>query len=217
MGKAKAHKVNPYWTALTLLRLGDDLASLTRMLRAIGQEIEFCCSGMKYAVDLGPEEYADGVVDKENEVIEEFLGDASVICQNQITHVVSIAMPLHRECPTLGTTDGTKEGIMRLGTKLTSTSKYSRIEVLDALANYFKHRDEWHRSWAKLDKRSKPTADIITQAGAREHYSGNFRDVCSNLGVSDYYDLGPLEKIVRDWRDTVIDLYEKEFKAKGLI
>jgi hypothetical protein len=42
----------------------------------------------------------------------------------------------------LKSSDGTERGIMNLGSPI-GDGGYSKIQVINAFANYFKHRDEW--------------------------------------------------------------------------
>jgi hypothetical protein len=78
--------------------------------------------------------------------------------------------------------------------------------VLDALANYFQHRDEWPSSdWSTLTDLSKRTADIVAAAGLTSGSTGNLRTGSTALGNVDYKSTARFGAIVGAWAETVLN------------
>jgi hypothetical protein len=86
--------------------------------------------------------------------------------------------------------------------------KFSKVEVLWQLGNYFKHRDEWDpASWKGG---SSWTLQAIKAAGLRPGCSGNLRQGADALGNTDYADVTVFQQIIRFWSDDV----RKQIRAK---
>jgi hypothetical protein len=88
--------------------------------------------------------------------------------------------------------------------------------VINAFANYFKHRDERASSWAKLTGNSKKTADVITAAGAKQGSSGNLRQALETLGI-DYKDPTKLLTEVIAWEQAIASIYKRELGSLKLL
>jgi len=191
------------------------------ILLSIGQEIK---SLGEYPVpdkDDNPE-YYDAVIDELSDLCESLVGVSFVVCQTYITSVVSTVMKLHdiynrsqRDSP-LCTTAGKKKSIVSFGSSRLDGTPYSLVQVLDASANYFKHKDEWRASWSSLDNMSKRTAEIIKAAGASEGSTGNLRTLAEAVGNDNFHDTDKYVDILRDWTQELHDAYQKEFKDLGL-
>jgi hypothetical protein len=115
------------------------------------------------------------IVDYETQTIEDMLGAAYVACQGQINAVVRAALKIPGQ--TLGETE-----LRALGPRF--NPEYSKNEVLWALANYFKHRDEWSKdTWDKPPKRSNE----------------NLRAGAAALGNKQYCEMAVFNRIVQRW------------------
>jgi hypothetical protein len=80
----------------------------------------------------------------------------------------------------------------------------SKIEVLWALANYFKHRDEWPpHSWTDPKGLEQHTVPVILAAGLKAGSTENLRRGAEALGNSDYADMSVLQTVIREWADQV--------------
>lgn len=154
------------------------LSALGAGIRAAGERIE----------SVGGE-----VVDYETEVIENMLGVAYVTCQPQISAVVRAV----KHFPDQGVS---VRGLHKLGPRF--DEKYSKVEVLWELANYFKHRDQWSRkTWANPpDDRTNRTATAIKAAGLSYGSGDNLRKGAEALGnAAPYADVAGFHRIVRCW------------------
>jgi len=136
-------------------------------------------------IDRAPDD--DILVDVETEYVENMLGTAYVVCQNEITAVVQAALNVTDNAPNktifLGRTRKSREWSVRaVGPQF--DKKLSKVEVLWQLGNYFKHRDEWGTSTWKGG--SKWTLQAINAAGLRPGSSGNLRQGAQALGNTEY-------------------------------
>jgi hypothetical protein len=133
----------------------------------------------------------DGIIDYETEIIENMLGVSYVVCQIQITAVVQAALnvPSHSL---------NAHNVRGCGPRF--NDDYSKIEVLWALASYFKHRDEWTRkTWTRLSGPARPTVAVIKAAGLKFGSTGNLRTGAVALGNDSYTNVALFEEIIRSW------------------
>jgi hypothetical protein len=144
---------------------------------------------------------------------------AFVATQTEIAVAITAIKRVHERAKADGhvlkTSDESKEGIMKVGNPIVA-SNYSRVQVMDAFANYFKHRDEWVSSWAKLKKESMKTAAVITAAGAQQGSSGNLRTALETLKI-DYKNLAELVKEVVVWEKATFRTYKQELASLKLL
>ena len=105
---------------------------------------------------------------------------------------------------------------MALASRRVGQSGYTEIQVINALANFFKHHDEWKASWADLKGQQKQTADIIAAIGVHEFSTGQFRTGLKALGI-DYAELHLLAEAVKNWASAVHRTYENELEQQGLL
>ena len=169
-----------------------------------------------------PGDYIEAVIDDETEKIEDLLGVAFIICQIYITKIISAVMSLRkrangRDSIDLTTTNGEKIGIMQFGSSQTSTQKYSPITMLDAFANYYKHRDEWKGDWNILTGRAAKTVKIIASAGASRGSTGNLRTGATYLKNSNYHSFHVFVDYLSEWQNKLTAAYKEELKEKRLL
>lgn len=195
--------------------------SLYRILQAIGNATEACNEEIDKAAKSNNSDYFESVVDDECAVIENLLGAAFVACQAEITAVVSHAKQIHSITVASGINlavcDGTKDGILSIGAAMVQGSAYTRVQVINAFANYFKHCEEWGSPWLTLTGQSKATAQIISSMGADESNNTNLRTGTEALGITDYAVLEPLAGYVSDWINAVRKSYETELRQHKLL
>jgi hypothetical protein len=152
-------------------------------------------------IDRAPD---DMLVDVEIEFIENMLGATYVVCQNEITAVVQATLKVANDVPNKalfqGRTPKNRESSVRaLGPQF--DKKFSKVEILWQLGNYFKHRDEWDpTSWKGG---SSWTLAAINAAGLRPGCSGNLRQGAEALGNAKYADVTLFQQIIRSWSDDV--------------
>jgi len=205
-----------------LFRVEIEADSLPRILDALSEGIRGCEDAIRHAGDLGKTKYVDNVVDSECDMLEELLGMAFVACQVSITRVVSRVHEFRQlaadgKGPLKGT-GGKKEEIMYFGSGRVKETGYTQVQIIDAFANYYKHRDGWRGSWDKLkDPRQKKAADIIRSVGATEGSTGNLRTGAKALGNLELTDLNVFLQAIRSWQDAQRAQCWREFTSRGLL
>jgi len=105
-------------------------------------------------------EIAQVVAEDEVEVIESLLGTAYVLCQTPPTAVTQARKQALDDGLEFSAFGCDPQEVRALGDHF--NAQYSKVEVVWALANYFKHRDEWHRStWTKPPRRNERTVAVL--------------------------------------------------------
>ncbi|MBP5973120.1 hypothetical protein HW132_10340 [Brasilonema sp. CT11] len=198
-----------------------------RVIEEIGKSIEKS-SSLLHDLDnpqefIAEKDWIDGIIDDECLVVEYLLGAAFVICQAYITNVVSSIFKLHKRFEKsfgikLMTTSGNKQDICKFGV----VEHPSPIELMDALANYFKHRSEWYINWEKLDKKQQRTAKVILQTGLisnvdvepeYQHLNISLREGSYALGNPEFTNTLVFFEKLQQWHISLADAYEKELSV----
>ncbi len=137
-------------------------------------------------------------IDDALEHTESLLGIAFVTAQTYIAGTVSDAYKLKGAGSEL-----TKERLLKdYGDRLAG-SAVTRMELCDAIANYFKHHDEWN-SWSAKGRHQK-TVSILRAAGIEENDEFPCRKAADILwSNNDGSDLKPLLSLISSWREAVI-------------
>ena len=202
---------------LTLLDLALRDTTFENVLRHLGEGVNAASRRANSAE--GDEDWVDAVVDEECDFIEDILGAAFVVCQTRITAITSLALQLRQRAVDKGTSfaafGGKKENVRALGEAASLLSvagqSVSKVEVLWALANYFKHRDEWRKmDWTELDKGQQPTVRVIVAAGLAAGSSGNLRRGARALGNTSFEETEVFARIVNEWGEKVRGAIGKE-------
>jgi hypothetical protein len=145
----------------------------------------------------------DHQLDDALEHTESLLGIAFVTAQTYIAGTVSDANKLLR-----GGTKITKEQLLKVYGNRLGELLVTDVELCDAIANYFKHHNEWG-SWSTAGRNQK-TVSILRAAGIQETdqfpCSGAADILWSN---NDGPDLEPLLVIISNWRKSVITACQK--------
>ena len=216
------HKINFYNIYLELIRSVIHEDDLVRILDPLGKAIEFCHQRVE-SLPKNNDPYTEIIIDNETEVVENLLGTAFISCQTFITNIVSKIIFIHKyhnqqnHLPKLKTTGGTRLEILSFGEKFNGNSKYTSVQIIDAFANYYKHRDEWKHNWNKLNGKSANTARIIMSVGAKSGSTGNLRMASKVLGNPEFTSTFEFYKIIYSWCINLYDEYNKELKQLNLI
>lgn len=142
-------------------------------------------------------------------IIETQIGLILVMCQTYITTVVSKVGCFYKDYETvfdkkLLRINITKQALMANHGPRIKNIKYSSVEIVDALANYFKHHEEWGGNLSLLSGNAKRTAEITSTMGANLNlslwYSQNLTKCIKKLGVGCMKDLFLLPQIIDDWK-----------------
>lgn len=191
---------------LKLLKDAAQLSTLFRTLEPLSNAIEDLNTWI--VVKGSTHKPEDLVLDGDAQELEEaLLGVAFVACQAGMTFVAARARNLAEYCRTNGVVAlvgwETKEKIYGLGEEALPGGP-SKIFFLNAVANYFKHRDEWEDTeWANLSKKNKPTAQSIAQLGLSRYAKDNLRRATAVLDDAIF-------EAVKVWAGSLVDQAEKE-------
>lgn len=213
---------SPYRLFLRLLEPEVVFSTLTRSLTIVGQAIAQCDQVIDGARSSGDVDYIEIVTDEEVELIESLLGTAFVICQTNITCVVSRIYGLHsffqkKEGRSLGALGNSRKALMKQCSDRLPESPYSYVEIIDAFANYFKHHDEWPRDWTYLSGHQVNTRDIISACGAVSGSTENLRLGAKALGNSQYDAVLLFAEKLEVWRAHLSRTYDDELRREGVI
>lgn len=225
MTEVTFHPINVY--RLIVHQLDEDRNDLTwDTLRPVAQSIKRAVKRVDEVSGHKDEEYSESVAEEAARFTEALVGVAFVICQTAISEVVSTVHLLHRNCQhrekrSLNTTNGKRPGIMRLdsGGRI---GGYTRIEVMDAAANFYKHGSDWPSEWEDIDettrqgKQQKANADILMAAGATGSFASPLRRVAETLGSGVNYDVLVFAEMIDEWRACVRGRYVAELTALRL-
>jgi hypothetical protein len=156
--------------------------------------------------------------------IEDLLGVAFVIVQTATTHIVStayrIANHAKKDKQPLSAQLTSKHNLLKITNK--PQTPYTKMEILDAAANMFKHKDEWGDWNARLNGKAtvgeKQTLNILIAAGCKQESFGNFKKIYSKvIGTGPYDRIHELIDIYIEWKDQVSNELMFELTAKGLM
>ena len=195
--------------SLKLVELAASDQAYRRVLDALAVAIQEAGNRVDNVAGSGDEQWEDAVVDEECDLIENLLGAALVVCQAQITAVASRALRFRKvaiaENGSFSAFGGKKDDVRALGQAISAKVPVPRVEMLWALANYFKHREEWQKlDWSKLDAQSKRTADLIGQVGLESGSTGNLRRGAEALGNSEYGRVDRFADAIDSWASDVV-------------
>ncbi len=147
--------------------------------------------------DLG-EAQEEFEIDDALEYTESLLGMAFVMAQTYITGTVSDANKLNGS----GRKPAKERLLKDYGDKLAGAA-VTKIELCDAIANYFKHHDKWN-SWSATGRHQK-TVSTLRSAGIEEN--DDF-PCCKAADIlwsnNDGSDIEPLLSLISSWREAVI-------------
>lgn len=200
--------------SLHLLNSAVDNDTYATVLNMLAKGVKAATDRIEKAEQEGPDDYADAVVDDETEIIESLLGTTYVLCQAQITAVTHAALRARKQAlsdrlPFSAFGDKSHDP-RSLGDQF--DAQYSKIEVLWALANYFKHREEWNRSiWDNPTGPAEFTVPVLLAARLQKSSTGNLRTGAEALGNPDYSNMTVFEDIVRRWADEVRNVTRQAF------
>jgi hypothetical protein len=170
-------------------------SSTKRIFQALSDGLK----GVERALDEAKESYQ---VDDALQHTESLLGIAFVMAQTYIAGTVS---DVNRLAGAGGKVK--KEQLLKgYGDRLAGSAS-TKMELCDAIANYFKHHDEWGDSSAT--GRNQKTVSILLAAGIQENDEFPCRKTADLLwSNNDKPDLEPLLSLISNWRKAVIAGYK---------
>jgi hypothetical protein len=174
------------------------------------------------AAAQGNPDYADVVADTESDYLEEIVGASFLVLQAKIRRVAKAAERLvtfMKEQHGL-TVDGLdRQSIYALGGNYRKTG-HSRIELIWAVGNYYKHRDEWDAEvWKNLSTgaqgrgphgQSRSTRQTVEKVGIVRFSTGNMRRAYEFFRIKPYSKCEKLAEKIQVWAKKVYQHAEKE-------
>jgi hypothetical protein len=204
--------------ALSLLRQATKIDTLKHLHGAIEAEIEKSFLEIDEAKKKEDQDLMDIIVDEECDKIEELLGLAFVSAQSFINTVRTRTITLVKICEEDSgvrlkvAPEPLSLGILTTDQPISSTSPYTAVEAIDAVANYWKHFEEWQTIekkhgrrlvtiWNAKSKRAvqRRTIEIVTRLGLTAGSTGNLRHAAAALGATRYENLSPIRLILQKW------------------
>lgn len=165
------------------------------------------CAVRVVELEARSDESADAQLDDQLQVVETLVGCAFVLCQTHITLVVSHILRRRKRIDPGVAPKAIKTELLKLGSCIEQVRGITHIQAIDALANYFKHRDEWNTNWEKLSGGSAVTRDLVRKIGLEQCSSGNLRTGAEVLGCQDLR-TNRLAKLLGKWRERVQEIEE---------
>jgi len=145
--------------------------------------------------NLSTIEYYDGLFAKEQ--IETILGIAFVTAQTYIMGTISDIRSTNK-----GNNQKKKSKIISSGTAYV-VNKITQIELVDSIANYYKHNDEWDH-W-KINKHNKVTIEKLMKCGISSETEFPCYETAKMLWPEkEINELSNLIKVLKNWREKVI-------------
>lgn len=215
--------INPYNLLFRLWKPEFTVPNLVRVLEPIGEAIRGSSEYINNETKDGDQDWLEVVAEEETEFTENMLGTAFVVCQTHITLVVSNVKRLYdlfqkREGRTLSGLNDTKAGIISLGAKSIGSTGYTDIQIIDAFANYFKHREEWDHDWIKLKTdQQKKVRDVIVAVGAKPYGHDNIRLGAKVLGNTDYHRVTVFVDAIDSWHRKIMEACKLRLQAEKVL
>lgn len=143
--------------------------------------------------------HEDYQVDNGIEQIESLLGIGLVVAQTYIAGTVADANRIIKPPKRLS-----KETLLKLYSDNVPNTNVTQLELCDAMANYFKHHDEWS-DWSAAGRHQKTIA--VLRAVGIEQFGGIPFDTAMAVLWPGYkgLSLDPLVELLVNWRAKVIE------------
>lgn len=206
---------------------------MERLHRAIESEITVSLRSIQRVSASENEYFIESVNEEETLAIEELLGLGFMAAQSFITSIrtemVSVGKIYEHEfgLKLKIVADAKAYDALKLGPTLNAAPQFSVVQAINAVANYWKHSEEWPTREEKLNKRfhevwdqsalrgnEKTTVDIVTALKFKPNSSGNMRTAAKALGINKYDDLSPIRQILTNWAAELLRRARAEFGVK---
>jgi hypothetical protein len=210
--------------AVELLRFSAQHPTLRDLHASLGGEIARSDARVARAAQIGPEEFLDAIADDEAAMTEDLLGVAFVACQTfatrlrtRVARVSYLAERVVGRCLSFVRESGARD-VLKLDSA-PAVHGYTEVELLNGLANVWKHSSEWpellwednvrfHPVWDVTQVSTKGEKDTIAVAaavGMEPHNPENFRKAAIVLGVPrPFANLDRISRIMYDWATAVL-------------
>lgn len=148
------------------------------------------------------------------DVINLFIGSVFVLGQTAITQTISIVKRLYNLASKPSWLSDKKSAIMSMDATVDSATGLSRIVIIDAVANYFKHHYEWSETWNDRNE-AQHTIRIVRTVGLIPGSEENLYTALHSLGIS-VENASLLGYEIQEWRERLAKSLQKKFQNHGL-
>ena len=145
--------------------------------------------------------------------MELLIGSVFVLGQAAITQAVSLVKRMHEVAGEPAWIPSDKESIMALESPIHAGTGLQKILIINAVANYFKHRHEWWDDWTG-PKHSLKTIQIVSKLGLGPKGYHNLEHALRELEVY-LPDMAPLAQLVVTWREQLRLISEMSWARAG--
>lgn len=210
-----------------------DDETLDKLFSVVEREIASSSRRIENASHSGDEWFLEAVTDDECDCIEQLLGWAFVAAQTFITTVRSRLLRLSDICnedmrsPLSFVASDKIHGVLKLADPMRNNPKYTEIEVINAIANYWKHQEEWptrtepkeqylERVWdhRRMPNYKKRTIEIVASIGMSPSSTGNLRTAYEAFCLaSSYEDLSLIRDRLYNWAHSLHRRAQSEITA----
>lgn len=210
-------------------QLGQLHEPIERSIRSMYEDTESITYDEAYPYDS---DFGD-----EQERIEDLLGVAFVAAQVYLTTVRtsmlrrSEILQKRKGSPLSFITDPKAYDIFNCDNPTEPKSQQSYVRVVNAVANYWKHHDEWPERvdqarsiefgetpvprWdiSKVNKGAQTTIELVTAIEMWPNRSINMQVAADALGIVELWDLSPLRKNLDDWARCLLKRAHEELRT----
>jgi hypothetical protein len=137
-----------------------------------------------------------------------------VLGQAAITQAVSIAAKINDLAERPAWLPQGKAVLMSTEAPVHEGSGLSRIVLIDAVANYFKHHYEWPDEWVG-PSRAQTTIDAVRTLGMEPNNEYNLSRAVQALGMTET-DLTPMSATIQVWRQRLATHIRGQLASHGL-
>jgi hypothetical protein len=134
-----------------------------------------------------------------------FIASAFILSQAAITQAISIATRVREIAGDPQSLPHRKPAIMATEAPLHQESGLSKIAIIDAVANYFKHHYEWYDDWSGPD-RARDTIAMVVKLGLEPGNEYNLSRALRQLEISET-NMSPMAHLVQEWRERLAAYY----------
>jgi hypothetical protein len=216
--------------ALRLLAVKGQTDTLERLHCAIEHEITASSKTIQRAKSSGDEDLLEAITEEECLAVEELLALAFVAAQSFINSIRSelevVGKTYEHEFGSRPNFPTHPNDVLKVGAMLPA-GNCSVVEAINAIANYWKHSEEWEvvdeqsngrvrEVWDRVGVRpiQKRTVEVVSALGLTPGSSGNLRKAAQALGVKELADLSPIRKNLSDWAAELLKQARTGFGVK---
>ena len=154
------------------------------------------------------EEYIQFFLENNSQNLENVLGLCFIIAQNFITSVVSDTKRYIKQNNVNQSQKIEKKDLISGSfNEVIPGSDFTRVQAIDAIANYFKHNDEWIRGWGGKWVGLKPneinTINIVSFLGMIRSNPNNIQLACEKLNFNKENILQETYDLLNTWSNNI--------------